>query len=153
MIISLLFALGLICATVLIHALGTWGTLAYLARVWSKKKSHQGFLVIEHLVLRVVCLLLMLHFIEAGIWAGFYRISGVIPEFETALYFSITSYTTLGYGDVLLTPPWRLLGPIEAAVGILMFGWSTAIIVATITRIHRIHRDRLSDKSEAEGPE
>ena len=150
MIIPLLFAFGLICVTVLIHALGTWRTLSYLARVWSKKKSNQGFLAIEHLVLGVVCLLLMLHFIEAGIWAGFYQISGVIPEFETALYFSITSYTTVGYGDVLLTPPWRLLGPIEAAVGILMFGWSTAIIVATITRIQR---DRLSNKSGADGPE
>ena len=148
MIGLLLFAFGLICATVLIHALGTWKTLSYLARVWSKKKSNQEFLAIEHLVLLVVCLLLMLHFIEAGVWAGFYRVSGVIPEFETALYFSITSYTTVGYGDVVLMPPWRLLGPIEAAVGILMFGWSTAIIVAIITRIQR---DRLSNKSEAEG--
>src|SRR5262245_43071271 len=148
MIIPLLFAFGLICATVLIHALGTWKTLSYLARVWSKKKSNQEFLAIEHLVLLVVCLLLMLHFIEAGVWAGFYRVSGVIPEFETALYFSITSYTTVGYGDVVLMPPWRLLGPIEAAVGILMFGWSTAIIVAIITRIQR---DRLSNKSESEG--
>jgi len=148
MIVPLMFAFGLICATVLIHALGTWETIAYLARVWSKNKSNHGFLAVEHLILREVCFLLMLHFIEAGIWAGFYRISGVIPDFETAIYFSITSYTTVGYGDVVLAPPWRLLGPIEAAVGILMFGWSTAIIVATITRIQR---DRLSNKSEAEG--
>jgi hypothetical protein len=150
MIRLFLFAFGLICATVLIHALGTWEMIANLGRVWPQKKSNHGFLAIEHLVVRMVCFLLMLHFIEAGIWAGFYRISGVIPEFETAIYFSITSYTTVGYGDVVLTPPWRLLGPIEAAVGILMFGWSTAIIVATITRIQR---ERLSNKSEAEGSE
>jgi hypothetical protein len=72
---------------------------------------------------------------EAAMWAAFYRMSGLFSEFETALYFSITSYTTVGYGDVLLPPSWRVLGPMEAAVGILMFGWSTAIIVAAITRM------------------
>jgi hypothetical protein len=148
MIGLLLFAFGLISATVLIHALGAMTTIAYLARVWSQKKPNQGFWAIESLILRVVSVMLMLHFIEAGIWAGVYRISGVIPEFETAIYFSFTSYTTVGYGDVVLPAPWRLLGPIEAAVGILMFGWSTAILVATISRIPRI---REIHKSEAEG--
>jgi hypothetical protein len=80
--------------------------------------------------------MLLLHLIEAGIWALFYRLAGVLPDFETAFYFSITSYTTVGYGDVVLPAPRRLLGPIEGAVGILMFGWSTAIIVAALTRIH-----------------
>jgi len=148
MIVPLLVAFGLICATVLIHALGTWETIAYLGRVWSRKNRSQGFLAIELLILRVVSVLLMLHLIEAGIWAGFYRLSGILPEFETAIYFSITSYTTVGYGDVVLAPPWRLLGPIEAAVGILMFGWSTAIIVATLTRIQR---NLQSPRAEAEG--
>jgi hypothetical protein len=148
--VPLLFAFGLISATVLIHALGTWETIAYLDRFWSQKNRNRGFLVIELLILRVVSVMLMLHLIEAGIWAGFYRISGILPEFETAIYFSITSYTTVGYGDVVLAAPWRLLGPIEAAVGILMFGWSTAIIVATITRIQR---NPLSHRSEAEGNE
>ena len=52
------------------------------------------------------------------------------------MYFSITSYTTVGYGDVVLPASWRLLGPIEGAVGILMFGWSTAILVMALTRIY-----------------
>ena len=86
-------------------------------------------------MVRVVSVLLLLHLAEAGIWALFYRLSGILPEFESAIYFSITSYTTVGYGDVVLPAPWRLLGPIEAAVGILTFGWSTAIIVAAIARI------------------
>ena len=55
---------------------------------------------------------------------------------ETAMYFSLTSYTTLGYGDVVLPPSARLLGPIEGAVGILMFGWSTGIMVTAISRIY-----------------
>src|SRR5437879_1375363 len=135
MIVPLLFAFGLICATVLIHALGTWEAVVYLARVWSQRKQNQGPLTTEFQMVRVVSVMLLLHFVEAVIWAGFYRIFGIFPEFETAIYFSITSYTTVGYGDVVLPAPWRLLGPIEAAVGILMFGWSTAIIVAAIARI------------------
>jgi hypothetical protein len=55
---------------------------------------------------------------------------------ETAIYFSLTSYTTIGYGDIVLPPSDRLLGPMEGAVGILMFGWSTGIMAAAITRIY-----------------
>lgn len=49
-----------------------------------------------------------------------------LPDFESALYFSATSFTTLGYGDVVLDPKWRLFGAIERANGLLLFGWSTA---------------------------
>jgi len=139
MIIPLLFSFGLVCATVLIHALGTWEAVVYLTRVWSRRKRNQGRLATEIQVVRVVSFLLLLHLAEAGIWAAFYRVSGLLPEFETAVYFSITSYTTVGYGDVVLPPPWRVLGPIEAAVGILMFGWSTAMIVTAITKIAADH--------------
>jgi voltage-gated potassium channel len=153
MIIPLLFAFGLICATVLIHALGTWEAVVYLARAWSHRKRNQGRLATEIQIVRVVSVLLLLHFVEAGIWAAFYRVSGLLPEFETAVYFSITSYTTVGYGDVVLPPPWRVLGPMEAAVGILMFGWSTAMIVAAITRIAANHLPRESTSGGTEkGP-
>jgi hypothetical protein len=59
----------------------------------------------------------------------------VLPDFETSFYYSLKSYTTVGYGDVLPPVSWRLLGPIEAAVGVMMLGWSTAIIVAAVQRI------------------
>jgi len=120
-----------------------------LSRVWPQRKGIQGFLATEIRILRVVSVMLLLHLVEAGTWAGFYRIVGVLPELETAIYFSMTSYTTVGYGDVVLPAPWRLLGPIEAAFGILMFGWSTAVIVAAVTKIgHRLIRGM-----EAEGNE
>src|SRR5262249_22809940 len=136
MIVVLLVAFGLICATVIIHALGTLEAIAHLARVWQQKKGNEGLFAAEIHIVRVVGVLLLLHLLEAGTWSGFYLISGILPDLEMAIYFSITSYTTVGYGDVVLPAHWRLLGPIEAAVGILMFGWSTAIIVAAITRIH-----------------
>src|SRR6516162_3784589 len=148
MIVLVLLAFGLTCATVLIHALGTWETITYLDRVWPQKKENLGFLAAEIIIVRVVSVLLLLHLLEAGIWAGSYVISGTLPDFETAMYFSITSYTTVGYGDVVLSAPWRRLGPIEAAVGILMFGWSTAIIVHALTRILG---NRLRRGTEASG--
>jgi hypothetical protein len=71
-----------------------------------------------------------------GVWAAAYAAAGVFADFETAMYFSLKSYTTVGYGDVLPAHSWRLLGPIEAAIGVLMLGWSTAIIVAAVQRIY-----------------
>jgi hypothetical protein len=70
------------------------------------------------------------------VWALFFVAVGGLPDLETALYFSLTSYATLGYGDVVLPEPWRLLGPIEATVGTLMLGWSTGILVAVIGVIY-----------------
>ena len=60
---------------------------------------------------------------------------GAIQEVETALYFSTVTFTTLGYGDVTLDPEWRLLAAIQAANGTIMFGWTTAIVMAVIHRI------------------
>src|SRR5690242_10124426 len=98
MIVTLLVGFGLICATVLVHALGTWEAVAYMARAWSRRKRDPWRLATEILIVRVVSVLLLLHLVEAAIWAGFYRLAGLLPEFETAVYFSITSYTTVGYG-------------------------------------------------------
>jgi voltage-gated potassium channel Kch len=150
MIVQLLSALGLTCVTVLIHALGTWVAIVHLARVWSKRQGNRKSLATGIQIVRVVSFLLLLHLVEAATWAVLYLLSGDLPDLETAIYFSITSYTTVGYGDVVLAAPWRLLGPIEAAVGILMFGWSTAIIIAAITRIYG---KRPSRGTEAEGNE
>jgi hypothetical protein len=136
MILQLVVAFGLICATVIVHALGTLEAIAHLGRTWRQRKQHRRRMTAEIQIVRVISVLLLLHLAEAGIWAGFYRLSGLLPDMETAIYFSITSYTTVGYGDVVLPAPWRLLGPVEAAIGILMFGWSTAVMVAVINRVY-----------------
>jgi hypothetical protein len=85
---------------------------------------------------QLVSTLLLLHLAEAVVWALFFVLVGALPDLETAAYFSLTSYTTVGYGDVVLPEPWRLLGPLEAAVGVLMLGWSTGILVAVIGMIY-----------------
>ena len=74
---------------------------------------------------------------EAGIWAAVYTSLGSLEDFEVALYFSIVSYTTLRFGDVVLDEHWRLLSSFEAANGVIMFGWTTAIIIAGIKEVSR----------------
>jgi len=71
---------------------------------------------------------------------------GAIEQLESALYFSMVTFTTLGYGDVTLSTDWRLLASFEAANGIMMFGWSTTLVAAFIQRLaperHGEHPDR-----------
>ncbi|MEM6571772.1 MAG: potassium channel family protein, partial [Planctomycetota bacterium] len=74
--------------------------------------------------------------LEAALWAGAYLAVGAIEAFEPALYFSIVTFTTLGYGDLTLDDPWRLLASFEAAVGIVMFGWTTAVIVTSVQKLY-----------------
>jgi len=136
MIWLLLVAFGLTCATVLIHALGTLNAMAHFARIWREREPRWKRWTSETLLVRVVSVLLLLHLAETGVWAATYCLLGLLSDFETALYFSITSYTTVGYGDVVLPAPWRLLGPFEGAVGILMFGWSTGVMATVISRLH-----------------
>jgi hypothetical protein len=75
------------------------------------------------------------HILEVVLWAFVFDLCGGVAGFSAALYCSAGSYTTLGSGAVVLSPPWKFLGPLEAAAGLLMFGVSTALIFAVIQRL------------------
>ena len=117
MVKVLLAALGLTVLTVVIHAVGTLFVMRRTNHVWSNRSRQLGLLGAELLIARMVGGLLLLHIAEAVVWALFFLLFGLLPDFEAATYFSLTSYTTVGYGDLLLKEPWRLLGPIEAGGG------------------------------------
>ena len=68
-------------------------------------------------------------------------VAGAIPDLETALYFSTASFTTIGYGDVVLGPDWRLIGAIEGANGLLLFGWSTAFLTTTTSQLSTLDHE------------
>lgn len=137
MIKLVLSALVLTAITVVIHGLGSVAAARRATRLWNVRQHRPGRLGAERLMAQLVSVLLLLHLAEAVVWALFFMLAGALPDLETAAYFSLTSYTTVGYGDVVLPEPWRLLGPLEAAVGVLMLGWSTGILVAVIGIIYR----------------
>ena len=81
-----------------------------------------------------IVLLFIFSLLEVFLWAFIYLLFNAIDSMEKALYFSMVTFTTLGYGDVLLDEHWRLLGSFEAANGIIIFGWSTAIMIAIVQK-------------------
>jgi hypothetical protein len=83
------------------------------------------------------------NFVQIGIWALLFMLVGEFGDFETALYHSGVNFAALGYGDIVMSQRWRLLGPVEAANGILMFGVSTAVITAAVMEILKASRARL----------
>jgi voltage-gated potassium channel Kch len=78
---------------------------------------------------------ILLHLIQIGLWAGYYVWSGAMPDLESAFYFSAVTYTTTGYGDIVLPSEWRLVGAVEALTGILMCGLSTGFFFAVVTKV------------------
>jgi voltage-gated potassium channel len=137
MIRVVLVALALTAITVVIHGFGAVSAAQWSTRLWAQRRGRARGLTAELILAKLVGTLLVLHLAEAVVWGLCFLLMGALPDLETAAYFSLTSYTTVGYGDVVLRAPWRLLGPLEAAVGVLMLGWSTGILVAVIGTIYR----------------
>jgi hypothetical protein len=92
-------------------------------------------------MLLVVFGLFGLHGAEIWSYALLYKAVGATSDFEQALYFSTTTYVTIGYGDLTLTKAWRILGAIEGANGIILLGWSTAFFVSVVGRLRWLEHD------------
>ena len=84
----------------------------------------------------IVLLMFLASLAEVTVWTATYLALGASRGLERTLYFSMVTFTTLGYGDIVLDERWHLLGSFEAANGLIMFGWTTAIVVAAVRRIH-----------------
>jgi len=94
------------------------------------------------LLLFLFSMMMILHLVDITLWGIFYYSRGWFADFESAVYFSLSSYTTIGYGDVLLPQRWRLLGGIEGIAGVLLCGLSTAFIFAAMNGIIQIRIQR-----------
>jgi hypothetical protein len=94
-------------------------------------------------IFTVVLGVILIHAVEVWLYAGLYLALDALPDLETAVYFSTTSFTTIGYGDVVLDKRWRLIGAIEGANGLLLFGWSTAFLFSVISRMRALEHDWL----------
>ena len=126
-----------VLCTIFIHALAVGATVNFFRHEKRLGRTGAGLWIDLGIVVLAISFAFVAHLIEIALWAVLFVICGEFQEFGMAYYHSAVNYTTLGYGDVIMTPSWKLLGPLEAADGALMFGVSTAMIFAVIVRLIR----------------
>lgn len=117
---------------VAIHAVGLTLAIRWVGRRHARMEGK--FLPATWMLIRVAGWVLLLHLLEISLWAFIYHWKDCLPDLDSAFYFSAVTYTTTGYGDIVLPQPWRMVGAIEALTGILMCGWSTAFFFAVVSR-------------------
>jgi len=132
MLIKILIAGGLVVATVFLHALGFSALIRAMMRWHVLARS--GFMTAVRMVIGLTCWLILVHLVEISVWGLFYFLQGGMPNAESAFYFSGVTYTTLGYGDLVLPKPWRMFAPLEALTAMLMCGLSTGLFFAVVSQ-------------------
>ena len=119
-------------ARILNPALALTATVSFVRHQVRVGRAGAGFWIDGAIVAGAIFFTLVAHLLEIGVWALVLMVCGEFPAFAAACYHSAISYTTLGYGDVIITASWKFLAPLEAANGMLLFGVSTALIFAVI---------------------
>lgn len=136
MVPKLLAAWCLLALTVMIHAGGMVSVLRRL--MGSSAGLDTRFWPMTWLLVRVAWMLILLHLAEIAVWALFYWWQQCLPDAESSFYFSGVTYTTVGYGDLVLPKEWRMLGPVEGLTGILMCGLSTGFFFAIVSKLFAV---------------
>lgn len=150
MLTNILVGILMMVVTTVVHAFFMMVNFDILER--SSAHTHKHGLSVR---LMMVCGTILMFFvaalIEVGVWATSYLLLGALQGLETALYYSMVTFTTLGYGDIVLPDRWRLLSSFEAANGIIMFGWTTAVVMAVVQRAFASVLKRIHEKRDARG--
>ena len=126
----------LVTLTLSIQSTAMAGFVLWIRAYFAKNTSRLGLMRCADLMVRVTHVMLTLQLLEVALWAGFYRWK-CFPSWDAALYFSATSYSTVGYGDLILPSNWRMLGPVESVTGVLMCGLSVSGLFALVTLLVR----------------
>lgn len=134
MLQPLVNAFILMALCVAIHAMGLTAALRWLDR---PGLSARTFWRPIGLLIAVAGWVIFFHLMEITVWARFYSWKGCMPDLQSSLYFSAVTYTTTGYGDLVLPREWRMVGGVEALTGILMCGWSTGFFFAIVGRMYQ----------------
>jgi hypothetical protein len=149
MIKELLTAFSIVAVCLVLHVVSIVFIADWMLDQRDKRKDRMGTFGYMALLIAAFSAIIILHMIEIAIWAGFYSANSLFLDFETALYFSTTSYTTIGFGDVVLPRAWRMLGGIEGVTGVLLCGLSTAFVFAIVNAMFqaRLQRRNSTDPS------
>ncbi len=133
MLRQLLFGGAVSVANIAIHAFVMTIVVNVVKRTSARSEIGSSTYLVM-VMIPTVLVLMATHTAEVMVWAFGYYIANAAPEDADLLYFSFVNYTTLGYGDVVPIARWRLLGPMTAMNGILLFGWSTAVIFEVLRK-------------------
>jgi hypothetical protein len=132
---ALQFLVGFVVSVIniMIHALVTVGAVG-VARSAGLRYREWPRLHLMLVMVGTAAALMVAHTLEVFVWALAYSLVGAAPADSDLLYFAFVNYTTLGYGDITPVQAWRLTGPMTAMNGILMFGWSTAVLFEVLRK-------------------
>ncbi|MDX1723814.1 MAG: potassium channel family protein [Pseudomonas sp.] len=152
MLLNLLVGLPVMLLCLVMEAIFVTLCLRYYASHYKRFKTsgrRHKTLALDILLLGMVMLLMLLgNFAQMLIWAALFMLIGEFEVFASALYHSAVNFATLGYGDIVMSERWRLLGPLEAANGILMFGVSTAVMTAAVMDVIKHNIARLQQSQQ-----
>ncbi len=140
-----LLAISLLAACVTVQSVGMLLLIHWLAGLRHLIESRSAIRRIG-LLLRLFVSIVLLHLVQVGLWALVFWGAHELPSLETAIYFSLTTYTTIGFGDVVLGPGWRVLAGVEGLTGMLLVGWSTAFVFAVVNLMYE-HWRRSHERS------
>jgi Ion channel len=147
MISPLLVATGVLLGSMLVFASATHLIVGLLVRLIGSGCTRLGFWKSVAIMTLVAIITAAMHLGPIALWAVALRMCGEASTFEKAFYVSAENYTALGYGDILLSERWRLLGPLEAINGLLLFGLSTGGMFAVMSRLIA---DRLASQASGD---
>ena len=133
MLRQLLVSIAVSVCSIAIHAI-VMAAVLWAARVASERATSYQSLRRIAVMTATVSVLMAAHIAEVIVWSFAYAVVGVAPAGTNLIYFAFVNYTTLGYGDVPPLQRWHLLGPMTAMNGVLLFGWSTAVIYAVLRK-------------------
>jgi len=144
MLIPVLLGLCLGTVCMVLHALGTAWWLRHQKHRYRDVHAGVGMRTLLSLLGMTLTVLTSLHVLQILIWAVAYRLIpeiNVLRDLEEAVYFSLVTFTTVGYGDIVMEKGWRIMAGIEALNGILLLGWSTAVLLAVAQRFWRVRSE------------
>ena len=143
MIENLALSVVMVTVTVTVHFFGLL-ILTHLLRRHGTGKRVQHSVVRQGFVIVVVMLgIFVIHTVEIWLYAVVFLALGALPDFEQALYFSTSTFSSVGYGDLVLSPNWRVFGAIEAPNGLILIAWSTAFLISLMNRLRALEHDWL----------
>jgi hypothetical protein len=144
---ELFIAFIIVAVCVVIHIIGLLILVDWLLKHRSFLEQRSSMVIFALLLILVFAVVILLHLVETSIWATFYYWRGLFADYEISFYFSLGSYTTIGYGDVVLPQRWRLLGGLEGVSGVLLCGLSTAFIFAIVNALFQIRLHKSGPES------